>query len=120
MVKGLLGIHFSEDFCEGCIIGKHPKEKFEKGKEKRASSYLDLVNNDLMGPFPHLSINKARYVLTFIDDYSHYTSVYFLMKKSKVFEHIKYFKDLVETQIGNKIKILHTKNGGGVYQQRCS
>jgi SET domain-containing protein len=77
------------------------------------------VHNDLMGPFPHSSISKARYVLTFIDDYSHYTWVYFLRQKFEVFEHLKDFKALVKTQTGKKTKILRTDNGG-VYQQKCS
>jgi hypothetical protein len=85
MVKGLSDIHFSKGVCEGCILGKHLEEKFEKGKAKRVSSSLDLVHSDLMGPFPHQSISKTRYVLTFIDDYSHYTWIYFLKKKSGVF-----------------------------------
>jgi hypothetical protein len=100
MLKGFPYIQFSEGVCEGCILGKHPKEKFEKGKARRASSSLELVHSDLMGPFPHQSINKAMYVLTFIDDYSCYTWVYFLRQKYKVFEHLKDFKALVETQIG--------------------
>jgi hypothetical protein len=112
MVKGLLDIHFSKGVCKGCIIGKHHEDKFEKGKAKRASSSMELVHSDLMVPFPHSSINKARYVLTFIDDYSCYTWVYFLKQKSEVFEHLKDFKDLVETQTENKIKILCTNNGG--------
>ena len=73
---------------------------------------MDLVHNDLMGPFPHLSIIKTRYVLTFIDDYSHYTWVYFLKQKFEVLEHLKDFKALVETQTRKKIKILRTDNGG--------
>jgi hypothetical protein len=112
MVKGFPNIQFSEGVCEGCILGKHLEEKFEKGKARRASSSLDLVHSDLMGPFPHMSINKVRYVLTFIDDYSRYTWVYFLRQKSEVFEHLKDFKALVETQTRKKIKILRTNNGG--------
>jgi hypothetical protein len=76
MVKGLPNIHFSEGFCRICILGKHPQDKFEKGKAWRASSPLDL-----MGPFPHLSTNKLRYVLTFIDDFSQYSWVYFIRQK---------------------------------------
>ena len=97
MVKGLPDIHFYEGVCEGCILGKHPEEKFEKGKARGASSSLYLVHSDLMGPFPHPSINKERYVLTFIDDYSHYTWVYFVRQNSEIFEHLKDFKALVET-----------------------
>jgi hypothetical protein len=70
MVKGFPSIHFSEGVCEGCILDKHPEEKFEKGKETRTSSSLELVQSDIMGPFSHSSINKASYVITFIDDYS--------------------------------------------------
>ena len=96
MVTGFANIHFSKGVCQGCVIGKHPQEKFEKGKAKRASSPLELIHSDLMGPFPHLSMNRVRYVLTFLDDFSRYTWVYFLRKKSEVFEHLKDFKALVE------------------------
>jgi hypothetical protein len=84
-VKGLKNIQFSEGVCEGCILGKHPKDNFEKQKAKRASSSLDIVHSDLMGSFPHPSISKAWYVLTFINDYSRYTWVYFLKKNFEVF-----------------------------------
>jgi hypothetical protein len=73
MVKGFPNIYVSEGVCEGCILGKHPEENFEKGKENRASSSLDIVQSDLMVPFPHPSIKKEIYFLTFIDDYSRYT-----------------------------------------------
>jgi transposase InsO family protein len=112
MFKGLPDIHFSKGVCQGCILGKHPEEKFEKEKARRASSYLELVHSDLMGPFPHPSIRKAWYLLAFIDDYSCYSLVYFIRKNYEVFEHLKDFKSLVETQTRNKIKILRTDNGG--------
>jgi hypothetical protein len=35
MVDGLLEIHFSKGICEGCVLGKHPQEKFGKGKTRR-------------------------------------------------------------------------------------
>jgi hypothetical protein len=113
MVKGLSYIHFSEGVCEGCILGKHPEENFEKGKARRASSSLEIFHSDLMGPLnSNPPINKSRYVLRFIDDYSRYTWVYFLRQNSEVFYHLKDFKALIETQTGKKIKILHTDNGG--------
>jgi hypothetical protein len=58
LVDGLLDIHFSKGVCEGCVLGKHPQEKFDKGKSQRASTPLDLIHSDLMGPFPHPSIKK--------------------------------------------------------------
>jgi hypothetical protein len=108
----LLDIHFSEGICEGCILGKHPQEKFEKRKACMASSPLELVHSDIMGPFPHSSISKARYDLTFIDDYSRFTWVYFLKKKFKVFEHLRDLNAHAETRSKRKIKALYTNNVG--------
>jgi hypothetical protein len=67
LVGGLLDIHFSKGVCGGCVLRKHPQEKFDKGKSQRASAPLDLIHSDLMGPFPHPSIRKVRFVLIFVD-----------------------------------------------------
>jgi hypothetical protein len=56
LVDGLPNIHFSKGICEGCVLGKHPQEKFDKGKNQRDSSPLYLIHSDLMGPFPDLAI----------------------------------------------------------------
>jgi len=54
---------------------------------------------------------KARYVLTFIDDYSRWTIVRFIQKKSEVLQAFKKFKNLIEKQTGQKIKYLQSDNG---------
>jgi hypothetical protein len=106
LVDGLPNIHFSKGVYEGCVLGKHPQDKFDKRKSQRASTPLDLIHSDLMGPFPHPLISKARFFLIFVDDFSHFTWIYFLRKKPEVFQHLKDFKALVETQPGKKIKVL--------------
>jgi transposase InsO family protein len=112
LVDVLPDIHFCKEVCEGCVLIKHPQEKFHKGKSQRASAPLDLIHNDLMGPFPHPSIKKVSFVLIFVDDFSHFTIIYFLKKNSEVFQNLKYFKALVETQSEKNIKVLRTDNGG--------
>jgi hypothetical protein len=106
MVDGLPYIHLSKGICEGCVIGKHPQEKFNKGKTQNASFPLDLIHSDLMGPFLHPSISKARYMLIFVHDFSCFTWILFLTQKLEVFQHLKDFKALVETQSRKKIKVL--------------
>jgi hypothetical protein len=71
-----------------------------------------MIHSDLMGTFPHTSITKARFVLIFVDDFSLFTWIYFLKKKPKVFQHLKDFKALVETQSRKKIKVLRNDNRG--------
>ncbi|CAN4121548.1 unnamed protein product [Withania somnifera] len=51
-------------------------------------------------------------MITFIDDYSRYVWVYFLKDKSEAFEKFKEFKDMVERELGKKIKCLRIDNGG--------
>jgi hypothetical protein len=34
LVDGLPDIHFSKGVYEGCVLGKHPQEKFDKGKSQ--------------------------------------------------------------------------------------
>ena len=72
---------------------------------------IDLIHSYMIGPLPTHSYVKLRYVLTFIDDFSRYCWVYFLKKKSEVFEIFKIFKALVENLSGNNIKVL--RNGKG-------
>jgi hypothetical protein len=112
LVNGLLDIHFSKGVCEGCVLGKHPQEKFDKGKTHRASSPLDVIHSDLMGPFPHRYIKKERFIVIFVDDFSRFRRIYFLRQKSEVFQHLKDFKALAETQSEKKIKVLRNDNGG--------
>ena len=58
------------------------------------------------------SLGKSLYYVSFIDDFSRRTWVYFLRQKSKVFSKFKEFKALVENQTNKKIKVLRTDNGG--------
>jgi hypothetical protein len=51
------------------------------------------------------------YYVSFIDDFSRKTWIYFLRKKSEVFEKFKEFKALVENQIEKRIKVPRTDNG---------
>jgi hypothetical protein len=112
MVTGAPNIHFFEGVCQGCILGNNPQEKFKKGKAHRSSSPLDMIQCDIMGPFPHPSIGKSRCVLTCLDDYSCYTWVFFVRYNSNIFEHLKKFKALVETQSRINIEALCIDNGG--------
>ena len=48
----------------------------------------------------------------FFNDFSRVTWNLFLRKKSEVFQHLIDFKALVETQLGNKIKVILIDNGG--------
>jgi hypothetical protein len=50
----------------------------------------------VFGPFPVPSLGKYVYYISFIDDFSRNTWIYFLRKKFEVFDKFKEFKALVE------------------------
>ena len=70
MVEGLSQIKTSNGAGIGCVVGKHPKHNYHKGKERRDTQTIGLVNSYLIVPLPTPSYGGSRYVLTFIYDYS--------------------------------------------------
>ena len=84
MVVGLPKVLSPYVFCKYCVLRKHHQEPFEFRSAWHVSNPLDMVLSDLCC-INKPSVEGARYVLTFIDDLSHYTWVYFLKNKSHVF-----------------------------------
>jgi hypothetical protein len=63
-----------------------------------STKLLELVHSDLCCiNLPSLA--GARYILTFIDDLSHFTWVYFLKNKNHVFEKFKEFRAFAEKNV---------------------
>lgn len=100
--------------CVPCLKGKQMRKPFKKSKKaSRASDILELVHSNALciavcGPMQTPSWGGKRYFLTFIDDRSRKTFVFFLKGKDKVFEKFREFKKLAEP--GRKLKILRTDN----------
>jgi transposase InsO family protein len=98
--------------CKGCVHGKHHRLPLPTNGAKRATDILELVHSDVCGPMKQESFGGARYFLTFIDDKTRKTFVYFLKSKNEVFKKFQEFKVFAENQIGKRIKALRSDNGG--------
>jgi hypothetical protein len=61
------------------------------------------------------SLGKSVYYVSFIDEFSRNTWIYFLRKKYEVFDRFKEFKALVYNQTEKTIKVLRTDNGVEFY-----
>lgn len=57
----------------------------------RVKEPLELIHSDVFGRVKEESINGFRYMVTFIDDFSRYMWVYFLIEKSEVLSKFKEF-----------------------------
>jgi hypothetical protein len=97
--------------CRGCALGKFDKASFPNS-DTRSAWILDLIHTDVCGPMTRRSLSGCEYYLTFIDDYSRKTWIYFLKAKSEVFTRFQEFRALVENQSGKRIKVLRSDNEG--------
>jgi hypothetical protein len=112
MVKGLPPLPRLQHSCEACILGKQHRNPFPTASSTPTSRPLELIHSDLCGPLPQKSLTGSRYILTFTDDYSHYSWVYFLSAKSETFDTFKIFQRMVENQSHQKLSCLRTDRGG--------
>ena len=114
VVTGLPNIKIDhEGVSKGCAKGKNIKNPFPKSDTK-TEGILELVHSDVCGPMPSTSLSGYVYYVTFIDNYSRKTWVYFLKSKDEVFGKFKEFKlkAFVYNLLERKIKIPRSDNGG--------
>ncbi|GKA32745.1 retrovirus-related pol polyprotein from transposon TNT 1-94 [Tanacetum coccineum] len=97
--------------CTSCEKGKHHRASFKTKQNFSIKKCLHLLHMDLFGPISPMSINHEKYTLVIIDEYSRYTWVYFLRKKSQAPEMIMSFIRMVENQNDVKVKQIRTDNG---------
>ena len=96
VVEGLLKLKSEHLECEACALGKQHREEFPLHTKKKQRELIELIHTDVCGPMQTMSIGGARYFLIFVDDRSKFTWVYFIRRKSDVFEYFKEFKTMVE------------------------
>lgn len=112
MVIGLPRVEQVEKACEVCLKGKQHRVPFPKKSTWRATEKLELIHSDLCGPITPPSHSQKRYLISFIDDFSRKTWIYFALEKSEAFHYFKLFKSFVEKQTCVFIKCLRTDMGG--------
>ena len=74
-----------EVICEGCIDGKSFVHTFPKSGygQVKSKSVFQLIHSGVMGLMETKSQGGARFMLTFIHDYSRYVVSYFIRHKSE-------------------------------------
>ncbi|KAI9917809.1 hypothetical protein PsorP6_012970 [Peronosclerospora sorghi] len=65
---------------------------------------FELLHSDVMGPIKPVSKGAAKYIVTFIDDYTRMVYVYPIKAKSEVFDRFKAFLAMVETQHDGRVR----------------
>ena len=98
--------------CKGCIEAEHIRKPYRNKTERTSSSLLEMIHVDLCGPLPVQSFGGSKYFMVVVDDYSRFSYVYFLAKKSEAFSKIKEFIAEVENLHTMKVKQIKSDCGG--------
>jgi len=112
MVEGLPTVKTPQNLCTHCLVEKQHRDPIPKRNLWRATHKLQFVHSDICGPISPISNNNKRYILSFIDDFTRKTWIYFLNKKLEALEVFKEFKTWAEKEAGTSIKCLRTDRGG--------
>lgn len=112
MVNRLPSLKVSKKLCIECLTDKQHRDSMPKKSFWRASNKLQLVHADVCEPIKPESNSNKRYILSFIDDFTHKTWVYFLHEKSEAFAMFRKFKACAEKESGAYITSLRIDRGG--------
>jgi histone deacetylase 1/2 len=96
--------------CDSCLKAKSHQLPYPKSTSVSRAP-LDLIFSDVWGPAP-TSVGRHTYYVSFIDDYSKYTWIYLIKKKSDVFQVFHDFQNLVERKFNKKIISIQSDWGG--------
>lgn len=121
--KGLNNL--KDPICHSCASGKSIRQPRRTCITSNSMRPLERVFTDIVGPIEPLSLSRARYYITLIDDFSGYSMVKFILRKSQAAEAlpemIKELSSLYEGTI-KRLSIMnraHVKwlrsDGGGEY-----
>jgi transposase InsO family protein len=69
-----------------------------------------LLHIDIVGPSRVRSMGGKWYVRVIVDDYSHYSWVFFLKSKDEVFEHFRSLTLRLNNEHSNSLKVIHSDN----------
>ena len=88
--------------CDICCLSKSHKLPFSLSS-RTSTRPLELVHSELWGPAPVCSHFGFLYYIIFIDDFSKFTWLYLLKKKSDVLSVFVDFQNSVERQLSSRL-----------------
>ncbi|GKC20994.1 retrovirus-related pol polyprotein from transposon TNT 1-94, partial [Tanacetum coccineum] len=112
LVSGLPSLTFSKDKnCSACEKGKHHRASFKTKRSFSINKSLHLLHMDLFGPIKPQTISHNQYTIVIVDEYSRYTWVFCLKKKSDAADCIMSFIRKMENLNEVRVKELRSDNG---------
>ncbi|GBL94431.1 Retrovirus-related Pol polyprotein from transposon TNT 1-94 [Araneus ventricosus] len=101
-----LGLLTISSFCEVCTRAKQCATPVGKGPRRRETVPMVMIHTDICGPIVPKTFAGEQYFMTLIDDYSRFTEVRLLKRKSDAASELKNF-----CQLNPSVKKIRCDNG---------
>lgn len=97
--------------CDVCMQAKQTRLPFGNNRY-RATRPLEILHTDICGPIDPMTWDEKKYVLTILDDYSHYCVVYLLQNKNETEQYLKEYVEEAEAYKNVRVSKIRCDNGG--------
>ncbi|GJV71932.1 retrovirus-related pol polyprotein from transposon TNT 1-94 [Tanacetum coccineum] len=112
LVRGLPKLKIEKDhLCLACAMGKSKKQSHKPKSEDTNQEKLYLLHMDLYEPMRVASINRKKYILIIVDDYSRFTWVKFLASKDEPPNFIIKFLKMIQVRLNPPVRNIRIDNG---------
>ncbi|GJR58077.1 hypothetical protein Tco_1500239 [Tanacetum coccineum] len=91
--------YVKDQLCSSCKVSKAKRSSFKLKTVPRSKGRLNLLHMDLCGPMRVASINRKKYILVIVDDYSRYTWTLFLRSNDETPEVLKEFLTMIQRNL---------------------
>jgi transposase InsO family protein len=99
--------------CVSCCHGKMIAASHSPVNTVMTEQPGQLLHMDIVGPSRVHYMGGKWYVLVIVDDYSHYSWIFFLKSKDEVFEHFRSLALRLNNDHPNCLKAIRSDNGTG-------
>nr|GEX68434.1 retrovirus-related Pol polyprotein from transposon TNT 1-94 [Tanacetum cinerariifolium] len=111
LVCGLPKLKFKKDhLCSTCDMGKSKKQSHKPKSKYTNQEKLYLPHIDLCGPMRVASVNRKKYILVIVDDYSRFTWVKFLASKDEASNFIIKFLKMIQVRLNAAVRNIRRDN----------
>ncbi|GJT01784.1 retrovirus-related pol polyprotein from transposon TNT 1-94 [Tanacetum coccineum] len=112
LVRGLPRLKFEKDhLCSACQLGKSRKATHKPKTINTITEVLHTLHMDLCGPLRVQSINRKKYILVIVDDYSRFTWVKFLRSKDETPAFVINLLKQLQVGLNKTVRFVRTDNG---------
>nr|GEY41025.1 retrovirus-related Pol polyprotein from transposon TNT 1-94 [Tanacetum cinerariifolium] len=111
LVRGLPRLKFKKDhLCLACQLRKSKKCSYKPKSKNTKMEVLHTLHMDLYCPMRVQSINRKKYILVIVDDYSRFSWVKFLRSKDETSEFVTKFLTQIQVGLDKAVRYIDTDN----------